>query len=141
MSGQPLKDLLHKRSGATQRLLHKADQLERLQDRLQQWLPPALVPHVQLANLREGRLVLTADSSIWASKLRYLSPDLLRQLQTAGWDCQRIEVKVAPVFAPPPVIKTKRSISDSARRLLIQTARHIDDPEIAATLEKLARHK
>ncbi|MDX1497063.1 MAG: DUF721 domain-containing protein [Salinisphaeraceae bacterium] len=141
MSGRRLNEVLQKRDALTVRLLDKASQLQRLQSRLQEWLPAPLHEHVQLANIREGRLILTADSNAWASKLRYLSPDLLQRLQAAGWPCQRIEVKVAPVYAPPRIRKIKRSIPDSARRLLLQTADHIDDPDIAATLKKLARHK
>ncbi|MGB1581493.1 MAG: DciA family protein [Nevskiales bacterium] len=141
MSGRRLDEVLQERGASTQRLLNKASQLTRLQSRLRDWLPAPLREHVQLANLRDGRLILTADSNAWASKCRYLSPDLLQRLQAAGWPCQRIEVKVAPVYAPPRITKIKRSISDASRRLLLQTAAHIDEPGIANPLQKLARHK
>ena len=141
MPSQPLNDLLSKPGSAQQRLLRKAGQLEKLQLQLHQCLPASLAPHVQLANLRDGRLLLTADSAVWASKLRYLSVDLLQQLNAAGWPCQHIDIKVATVYAPPSAIKIKRVISEPAKRLLLQTAGHIDDPRLAASLEKLAKHK
>lgn len=137
---RPLAELLHSASGNQQKLLQKAGRLQQLQSQLHRLLPADLATHVQLANLRGDRLVLTADSSAWASRLRYLSADLLLQLRTNGWRCQRIDVKVAPLIQAPPSANVKRSLSSASRRLLRQTAKHIDDPEMAATLQKLAQH-
>lgn len=141
MPARRITDVLTGDDESQNRLLHKARQLQRLQSRLQSLLPAELAAHVQIANLRGTQLVLTADGSAWASRLRYLSADLLRQLQTAGWSCQHIDVKVASRFAPPSNPKKPRSISATARHLLQQTAQHIDDPELAAALARLARHK
>ncbi len=137
---KPLTELLRNASATQQQLVSKAARLQKMQTRLHQLLPTDLAAHVQVANLRGDRLVLTADASAWASRLRYLSTDLLQQLRSDGWRCQRIDIKVAALHAPPPVPKVKRSLSDASRRLLLQTAKHIDNPEIAATLEKLAQH-
>lgn len=132
---------LFRNAGPTQhRLLHKAERLRLLQGQLLALLPPEVAPHVQIANLRGSRLVLSTDGNAWATRLRYLSADLLRQLRSAGWSCQRIDVKVAANYAPPPAPRVQRHVSPAAQRLLRQTARHIDDPELAASLEKLARH-
>ena len=137
---RPLAELLRSAGSNQQQLLKKAGRLQQLQTKLQKLLPADLATHVQLANLRGDRLVLTADSSAWASRLRYLSADLLLQLRTDGWRCQRIDVKVAPLLQAPPSTNVKRSLSAASRRLLRQTAEHIGDPEIAATLQKIAQH-
>lgn len=137
---RPLTTLLRNVSQSQQQLMHKAQRLLHMQTQLHKLLPDDLAPHVQVANLRGDRLVLTADSSTWASRLRYQSVDLLAQLRAAGWRCQRLEVKVAPSHSPFTKQQVKRSLSPETRRLLRQTADHIGDPEMAATLKNIAQH-
>lgn len=120
--------------------MSKAQRLQKMQSQLHKLLPDDLAPHVQVANLRGDRLILTADSSAWASRLRYQSADLLTRLKSAGWLCQRLDVKVAPNYTPLTSLHVKRSISPAARRLLRQTADYIDDPEMAASLNNIAQH-
>lgn len=140
MTARRLTELFRHAGPEQHRLLHKAQRLQLMQKQLSRLLPDELAPHVQVSNLHETRLVLCADSNAWATRLRYLSADLLSQLRKAGWSCQRIDVKVAANYAPPPAHKVQRNISPAARRLLRQTAQHLDDPDLAASLEKLAEH-
>lgn len=58
--------------------------------------------HVVIERFEAGELILRADSTSWATQLKYLTPVLLEKLQTAAPDLQIQSVKVLP----PTVRKT-----------------------------------
>lgn len=140
MPTRRLIDLFRQTGPDQHRVLQKAQRLQQMQTQLSQLLPADLAPHVTLTNLRGSLLLLSADSNAWAMRLRYLCPDLLAQLRQKGWPCQRIDIKVATGYAPPPAPTVQRKLSPTARQLLRQTAQHLDNPELAASLKKLASH-
>src|SRR5262245_13093585 len=45
--------------------------LQQLDARLRSELPASLARHVQVANLHADRLVMVAESAVWATRLRY----------------------------------------------------------------------
>lgn len=58
--------------------------------------------HVVIERFESGELILRADSTSWATQLKYLTPVLLEKLQTAAPELQIQSVKVLP----PTVRKT-----------------------------------
>lgn len=97
--------------------------------------------HCQVGNVRDGTLILFCDSTAWASRLRYLTPSLLPQLQRhKGLSALRqIEVKVLPKQV---VVSKERvaSLSDQARSCLQACADSIDDDGLRAALLHLSAH-
>jgi hypothetical protein len=61
-------------------IVRQAREAESLTHRVQRLLPPELAPHVVGVNLRDGRLTVLADTSAWASRLRFHTLDLARSL-------------------------------------------------------------
>lgn len=140
MPNRPFANLLNNADPAQRRLLSKARRLQALQTQLRSLLPESQADHVAVANIRGQRLVLSADSNAWATRLRYQSADLLRSLRDKGWPFLRIDVRVGTRYQLPPVQKVQRSIPASARQLLKKTAQHVDDPSLAAALQRLSQH-
>jgi hypothetical protein len=95
--------------------------------------------------LRDGLLVVTADSSAWAAKLRHQQQSLASRLRSrpdlAG--LRRLVVKVAPPDTIPPASSSARAfhISTEAKQVLADAAEHIEDPELQAALRRLARRR
>jgi hypothetical protein len=95
--------------------------------------------------LRDGLLVVTADSSAWAAKLRHQQQSLAGRLrgrpELAG--LRRLIVKVAPPETMPPASSSARpfNISVQAKQVLTDAAEHIEDPELQAALRRLARRR
>lgn len=58
-------------------LVQRARQFKALETLIRSWLPPALAAQVNLANLRDGTLVLSVKAAAWATKLRYEVPNIL----------------------------------------------------------------
>lgn len=127
-----------------QPLLARAKRLEQLNHALRSQLPPPLNQHCQVANIRGDTLVLHADSSAWALKLRYSVPVMLAQLQKqpALQNLRCIDIKVRPtsIAAAPPEIPRRAHMSWDTANLLDSMADAIAHPKLQAALHRLARH-
>ena len=62
-------------------LINKVNQLQELNQHLQNILDPKLAKHCQVANFDKSTLVLVVDNSNWATRIRYMIPDLIAQLK------------------------------------------------------------
>lgn len=137
------------------RLLHRflgsGDALARLQDhaarlrRLQGALDTALRAHMmgqcQVANLKDGTLVLSAQGGATAVRLRQMLPTLVEHFVRAGHAVHTIKVKVATPaqveWRRPP---TERHISSEAKAGLSAFARSLpEDSPLRASLERLVQ--
>ncbi|MFK7955790.1 MAG: DciA family protein [Lysobacterales bacterium] len=123
--------------------LHRhAAEVSQLQNALWPFLPPSLRPHCKLANYRDSTLFLHADSPVWAAKARHASPQILH---TARVRCKisarKLVVRVR--WTPNPAASTKpvNALGKAASIHLEQAAEHCPDPDIAATLQRIARRR
>lgn len=122
------------------RVIATAGELERVDRKLRGHLPAELAVRSRVANLRNGVLVLAAESSAWAARLRYLSRDIV---QTARKKCRlevhEVEVRVSPTSAPSPQGgPPPRRLSRRAAEHLRNAADTAGDPELAALMQRLA---
>ena len=142
----PLKNivqLLMRNADSLQAVFTNCQRLETLNRAVQRCLPAPLNQHCQVANLRDNTLILHADSSAWALKLRYSSRILLQQLCQHGIKGVNIvEVKVKPhnaAITRPE--KTKPAyMSKKTAHLLDNIALDITDNHLKMALQRLARH-
>ncbi len=58
-------------------LSQHSQMLERVDKLFQDSLPIPFYPHCHVANLREQTLIVHTDSSLWATRLRLIIPELL----------------------------------------------------------------
>jgi hypothetical protein len=105
-------------------LLRHAGFLMQLQQLLAAALDPALAEHFQVANVRQARLVLLASAPAWATRLRMQAADILAILHRSGHrELDEVEVRVAPLSAPPPPKPGKQPLSPVAEQALALMAR------------------
>ncbi len=84
-------------------LLSRALFLAGLHKSLQSILPADLKPHCQLANIRDGVVIMIASSSIWASRLRFHQTELLNYLRNEyGLHIHTLKIKVSTVSSSTP---------------------------------------
>lgn len=85
-------------------------------------IPADLQPHCDLANYRDGVLVLTASSPVWATRLRQSSPAIIHRAPgNIKRPVHRIEVRIVPPEAPRPS-PPPREVSATAREHLRRCA-------------------
>lgn len=75
------KSLFDTSDGDLKRIVQVVDRLKSLNNALKEYLPGKLGDHCMVANLSKGKLIITLDSSAWASKFYYEKPSLLSKLR------------------------------------------------------------
>lgn len=94
-----MRQLIANPSSILYRLLQHSQTLEQLDKWLQASLPIPLQQHCYIANLRNNTLVVHTDSSLWATRLRYLIPELLYrwQQEKSMPTIDKIEIRIRPL--------------------------------------------
>jgi len=91
--------IMAKPSGILCRLNRHSQMLKRLDRMCQESLPSPLNQHCHVANLREKTLVIHADSSLWATRLRLILPSLKLKWQENQLmpTISQVDVRVRPL--------------------------------------------
>ena len=126
-------------------LMNKVNKMTELDTLLRAELPPLLAMHCRLANIRQGQLIIQADSPVWGTKLRFELIPLLSRLRQhprfAG--LSGIDYFVAPFAlmkkADEAEIKAAAlPLSAPIRQLLLDTANTVSNPLLRSVLERIA---
>lgn len=137
-----LKSVLRQQEKA-QDILQQARKLRAITAVLSEQLPEYIRAHCQAGYLDEKYLVLIVDNSAWATQLRYLVPQLKKQLIQNGLlnEQQAVRIKVVHEVSskrlstlPPPL-----PLSRNNAALLRNTADSMADDELKSALLKLSR--
>ncbi len=131
-------------------LLNKVRKIAELDKAVKASLSSPLCDHCHVANLRQGRLILQADSPVWGSKLRFESSSLLSKLRQESLFAGLVGIDffVAPFSPPFDSPSTRKSaerrinpLSIKNRQLLRETAEKVTDPKLQAVLLAIADRK
>lgn len=76
-----IKNVLLESESGLSKLIQTAQLLSELNDQLHTWIDPVMARHCQVGHIENGILTLIADSSAYATKLRFMSPELLKRVQ------------------------------------------------------------
>ena len=105
-------------------------------------LPPAIRPYCELQSYEKGSLIIGTPTSAAATQLRFMSGAIVEKLKQHRefQGLQSIKIKVIPttqrVTRP---MQRALSISERNKALLLETASHINSPDIAQSLRKLVQ--
>lgn len=131
--------LLTGNSGSLSEVIRHATRLRRLDRAFRKLLPGPAQAHCRVANLRGDTLVVAADSPVWASRIRYESRQILREMATScGVTASRIQILVRSPEAPETAASGPRSLPRSAARSLEAAAAAVEDEDLAEALRRLA---
>lgn len=127
--------------GLLQRVAHN----KQLTSILQANLPLPLASYCQSGELSNNRLTIITTSPVWAAKLRYLLPGLLKQLQTHKTFSQVTEINVkisthTTSTEDKPKPRRVVSMSPHSAEVLQQTANAIEDKALRESLLRLSLH-
>ena len=119
---------------------------------LQNILPVECRTHVQVANIRNQNLMLITDSPVWTTRLRQLSPQILKYIQENAASNKKTEiihhVQISTRYHSPGGTETTTAvkpqhdlqISDKTALLLTQSANSFSHQPLKTALLKIARH-
>ena len=96
-----VSDLMRKGGGALPQLLLRAQRLGEMDAALAAELDPGIAPHVRVANVRDGKLILCTPVAPIATRLTMEAPRLIATLQRSYPGLfTELEVKVTPTLPP-----------------------------------------
>lgn len=103
-------------------------------------MPLALAQASRVANYKSGKVVIHADNSAVAAKIRQMRERILTACCQGGPECNELEVKVQPrhfdqIHARP----AERALSTIARQSLADTARSLPEGPLRAAIAELLR--
>ena len=143
---QSFTNLLHQ-TAELRSFVTKIEQLEQINQIVTSKLDPSLSEHCQVANLRDGILILATTSPAWNHKLRFSSLDLLSSLRSdprwSGLKSIEIRVDYLPLLDKNDLRRprTSRHISAASALAIKQSADNIACNKLAAALQKLVKHQ
>ena len=130
------------RSPAAAQCLERQRRADGLLSQVRDLLSPAARPHCIQAQAKEGLLTVTVDSTAWATRLRYLAPDLVQGLGEGGIDRVKIRARPDPVRDQGGGRRSLPGLSGSVVEHLLETASCTADTELAEAFRRLAnRHR
>ena len=137
---QPLKINKLLGTGRLAGLLACSSELRKMDILLTELLPAPLNEHCHILSIRNSVLVMAADSPVWAARLRFHAPQLVKQLllRLPAKRCT-IQVRVRPPEIPPvPLQHVVNRPGAQGIAALQQVAQTVSDPELKTALLRLA---
>jgi hypothetical protein len=114
-----------------------------LKERVQKLLPTPIDEQIESAVMQSRTLTLWVNSPVWASRLRYLAPQLLRQLKQEGFILDRIQPRIQVAETRKQIrrrIGRKIQLSHGSAEALRHTADSLQDRPLREALMRLSRH-
>lgn len=134
---------------SVRRLLQDKPTLRRLADELdaqnalladvRHCLPDDLAAHCVSARLHDGTLVLHTDAAAWATRIRFLAPQLSGVLRPEYRTLQRVKVRLLGDTPRGPKPVTKAIRSPAAAEIIHTSAAHATSEPLRDALRRLAR--
>jgi hypothetical protein len=119
-----------------------------LNEKLHNYLAPSLGSHCTVANYSADTLIVNADTSAWASKLRNRIPDIL---DYARHECGlskliSVRIRVSPNHnitrsaLPATALSRKASLSKKSAEFIESVATSIEDPALRESILKISKN-
>jgi hypothetical protein len=102
-------------------------------------LPDNLRRTSSIANYKQGKVVIFAENSAVAAKLRLHAPTLQGDLMRSGHEVTAIEVQVQPGYHPAPYPKKQARLSLEASRQLSALSDQLPDSKLKFSILSLAK--
>jgi len=113
-----------------------------LADQVRALLPSPLKEQIRAAVLETRTLSLFVDSPVWASRLRYLAPELIRQLKRQGLIINQVRTRIVPESRRKGGSHERRHLllSEQSAELLRKTAATLTDDSLREAMLRLSSH-
>jgi hypothetical protein len=119
-----------------------------LNEKLHNYLPASLSSHCTVANYSADTLIVNADTSAWASKLRNRIPDIL---DYARHECGlskliSVRIRVSPnrsnthFTLPGTELARKASLSKKSAEFIASVATSIEDPALRESILRISKN-
>lgn len=141
----PASILQHDPQSVLAFIQNKVQQLTKLNPIWLAEIPSDLAEHTRIANFRDGYLIVECDSAAWATRLRYILPDITQKLlkHPDFRDLTHIEWNIQPLFHTPntQLSPLPPMLSSASAELLKNAADNIHVKSLQEALLRIAQHE
>ena len=109
-----------------------------LQKTYEQIAPASLIRHSRVLKLERQILMLGANNSAIAAKLRQLVPELTKAFHNRGCEVTGIQVRVQVSQTVDESVQTRHKLSATGQQRLIELAVELPDSPLKNALQRLA---
>lgn len=138
-----ISNILEDKKSSLSTLYKKANSIQEIDSKIKNLLDPSLKNKFELANINKNTAIILANSSAWATRLRYNIPTILsilnNQLNFTAVKTIRVKIK-KPVYESPVSNKKSAYLSDKTAHFLNETAKHFTDPELRQCILNLSKN-
>jgi hypothetical protein len=118
---------------------HKTQELAALQRQYRQMAPSNLANASQVIGFERQVLIIGADNSAIAAKLRQLAPQLVHLFQEGGAKVTGIRVRVQVAQQPPVQKLPHLSLGAAGRQQMKNLAENLPDSPLKQAVQRLAK--
>jgi hypothetical protein len=139
---KPIRKVLNA-PGLLSQLKKELTRQQTLTEQVRASLPPPLNEQLLGASLSGRRLSLWVNSPAWASRLRYMAPQLLRQLRKQGLAIEHLRPHIVPEKGVAKRSGSHRAaaLSPNSARQLLRAAEALEPGPLQDALRRLSRHQ
>jgi len=135
MQSQRLREFL---TDGMYSLMPQAQRLMELRRIAARALPANLLRSCSIANYKQGKVVIFAENSAVAAKLKLLAPTLRDHFVKSAIEVTGIDVEVQPTNPAPPPPAKHTHLSSGAAQALTDLADQLPDSKLKSSINALA---
>ena len=131
-----------------QTLLNKIKEIDRLNQKILDYLDPAIAPYCQIANITSHTLILVVANGSIATQLQYQHKDLLQRIKKdpSFAKIQHIQCKVRSYKQTSSRLtqtlpRKINLLSKETAQFIEESAQSLQDEALRHIMEKIAKHK
>jgi len=128
-------------AGGINSLMPQAKRLLELRQVLLETLPAQLAEFANVANFRQGKVIIFAANSAIAAKLKMLGPGLKDRLVDRGLQVTALEIEVQPRQDTVSAPQKTAVLSDAARQALARLESQLPDSQLKESISALRGNK
>jgi hypothetical protein len=122
-------------------LLPQAERLIALRQAYSKLVPQPLLRSSSIVNYKQGIVVIFAENSAIAAKLKLLSPRLVNDFCTQGWQVTGIRLEVQPRENPAPGRAKQAKLSPAGAESLGSLAKRLPDSKLKQLVKEMAERR
>ena len=137
-----VRDHLRSPKGRLAKLLAQTDKLQHVNRVFHAYLPSHLHEHAMITTMSAKAWIVQTDSSAWATRLRYVLPNLQQQLSDhLKKQIPPLTVRIKPGNTVEAMVEPRRmALTQETAKLLEGTAQDLSDQRLGSALLRLSRH-
>ncbi|MBA2483994.1 MAG: DUF721 domain-containing protein [Nitrosomonas sp.] len=125
-------------------LLLKIDKLNKIQQSSSKIIPSHLAEHCTIGLPTNGKLTIFAQNGAIATKLKQITPSVLKKIRNLGWEITSIQIATqahSQAKNGDKINPKKRHLGQKGVTSLTQLAENLSDSPLKTAIESLLKNK